>query len=242
MLGCGSPQQSASPPKAEPAFVETSNLPPAKPTATQSVAPPAPKSNLEVQRDEYLMACESSAGMEAYCQCGWSVFAHNVSEDEMKGPLPPARLDDVTKLTVNACGSKVPESVVHKNFVNRCIEGDSAVTRYCECFWPELRNQFSAGELATADLVKRQDFITARWRIARGACGPKLPEASVRKVFVAACSKSNPAMDKFCACGWKEVRATLSPAEIRMEDAVDTDQFKKAMARLSTVCARLRPP
>lgn len=237
ILGCGSPQSSVPPPRAETAFVETSNLPPAK---TAQTSEPAPKSNLEAQRDAYIKACENAPGMEPYCHCGWDVFAHNVTEDEMNG-LSRARLDEVTKLTVNACGSKVPESVVQKNFVNRCSEGDSTVTSYCECFWSELRNQFSTAELATADVVKRPDFIAARWSIARGVCGPKLPEASVRKAFVAACSKNDPAKEKFCTCGWKEVRAALSPAEIRMEDAVDTDQFKKAMARLPKVCDRFRP-
>jgi hypothetical protein len=188
-----------------------------------------------------MRACKKSPDLDAFCACGWEVFSKNITHEQMRTGVAREKLADVTTITTNMCADKLPEPVVQQNFIEACIAEESGARPYCECFWSELRKSFSASDLAKPEVAHSEHFVTSARTIAKSTCGPKLPEEAVRTPFISGCTKGNGNLEKFCTCGWREIRAVMTPAEIRMQGSETTPEFKVGMDRVAKKCARFRP-
>lgn len=239
LVACGGAQPAT--PSPTPTPTDTSAPPATSEAAQNPDAPgkPAGKS-VEEHHKDFVGMCNKTPGLDAYCECSWTVFTKNFTPEEMNASDDPtqAKLADFQVKVRDACADKMPESMLKDGFMKGCAQGREGFDDYCECSWPALRKDFSAADLARDDTAKSEKFLNAIKGVAK-TCGAKLPEAVLKKSFIAGCTKHGPGTEKFCDCAWKQVRTTMTPGELAM--GVQTPAFEAAQKKVHKSCDALMP-
>jgi hypothetical protein len=110
----------------------------------------------------------------AYCECSWGSFRKSFSASELSDAevVKSERFTAAKKVSVKACGGKMPEDAARDTFVAACSKGNDALNPVCGCAWKALRGMASVAEIQ-GDLV---DLATAKPVIDK-ACAKLRPAA-----------------------------------------------------------------
>jgi hypothetical protein len=189
-------------------------------------------------REKFMSACTSELpGAADFCQCSWDVFRSMFSDEEMAADQPdPAKLAQYKQKLGPTCGSKIPESMAHDNFIVGCTGKGKELGAYCECAWTELRKTLAVADFAIAETLKSPRMQTATKDMVK-VCSAKLPESVGHDAFVKGCAAEAPDAGAFCECAWKQLRAAHSSAEI-FAGVADLDA---ARPKIKTACGKLHP-
>lgn len=194
--------------------------------------------DLESEHKQFLTSCGNAAVSSAdYCECAWGETRKVFSDEELSENRTDARkLEQARAKISSSCASKLPEDAVKQGFFSGCVADKPEMQPYCDCSWTEYRKKFSATELASADVVSDERFMSTRADVVK-ACSSKMPEQVARDGFVKGCSADEPRAEAFCSCAWKELRKTSSAAEIE----AGTFDKKAAISKADKACGKLKP-
>jgi hypothetical protein len=218
---------------------------PAPQTAENAAAEPAPnqeaakgKQSLVEVRREFMSSCGARVpGAPDYCECSWEQMQKTMTLEDMNAPeVDKAKLAQFKDRVESTCRSKIPEDKIKAGFIKGCAGDAPKLAPYCDCNWDALRRTFSAAELGDPATAKDPRY-TAAMQGAAKTCGAKLSDEAVRESVVRGCTKGDKAMEPFCGCAWKTLRAGASAGDI-LSGAVDIDAQRP---KLEKACAKLRP-
>lgn len=189
-------------------------------------------------REQFMAACgKNLADAPDYCECSWALFRKSFSESEMGSQNPdPHKMAKFQDEVGAACGDKLPEPVIFRQFIEGCNSKGKGLEPYCSCAWTELRKKLSVADFTLIETAESPRMEEARASMLR-VCSPRLPERVPRDGFVRACVGDKPGAEAFCRCAWKQLRTTHSAAEI-FAGGVD---MSAAKPKIRNACAKLHP-
>jgi hypothetical protein len=192
---------------------------------------------LAAHREEFMAACSRDLpNAPDFCQCSWDVFGSLFSEEEMKTTPEPGKLAEFKRKLGPACGGKIPESLVHDQFVEGCTAKAPDLAGYCQCAWKELRKTLAPADFAIQESAAGPRVQNATRAMAK-ACSTKLPERIGREGFVKSCSADRADAVPFCQCAWKQMRKSYSATEIFAGVA----DLEATQPKIKAACGKLHP-
>jgi hypothetical protein len=233
--GCGGASSDAKGPEASPSAAPSDPSKPdaQKPDAAKPDATAGKKTLVEHEHD-FMTGCGSKVpNATEYCACSWVQMKALFSLDDMNsGSADDPRFGELKTRVQTNCAGKLPEPVIHTQYVAQCGATDARLLPYCECTWTTFRKSVSAIDLMDPRLLNGPKLDLKKQVVK--ACAPKMPEDVPRGEFMKECAKS-PELEPFCACSWKAVRAVASPAEIEaslIDEADVRDRMQKGCGQL----------
>jgi hypothetical protein len=193
---------------------------------------------LAEHKKDFMSGCSSKVpNATEYCECSWEQMTKLFTAEDMStAPADDPRLTKLKAMTEASCTRKLPEDLLHTEFMRGCSGDEPKLAGYCECTWAELKKSVGSGDLADPEARKSDRFGAAK-KTAIKACGPKLPEEIPRQNFMKGCVTAD-AYKPFCGCVWKTMRAEMSAAEIE----AGLFDVEGARDKLTKACGKLKPP
>ena len=194
--------------------------------------------SLAERREGFLNECgKSMPNADDYCRCSWDLLSSLLSEQEIASDSADrSKLEAFKQQVGPKCAAKIPEEVVERSFFEGCVSGKEGMDDYCKCSYKVLRKHVAAADLATAGNDKTPKFLEAK-KNAVAECRGQIHEDAVQAGFMQGCAKDDPTLQSFCGCAWKQLRETVSPADIVTGQA-DIDG---AQPGIEKACGKLRP-
>jgi hypothetical protein len=102
---------------------------------------------------------------------------------------------------------------------------------YCECAWEQFKTLFKDADMSKETPDTDPRFAQLQQQTTT-ACASKLPEDTVKSVFLSGCTGSEPKKAGYCACAWPALRKTLSIVDMNSDfEGPRFDDAKKGLAK-----------
>lgn len=130
----------------------------------------------------------------------------------------------------------VPSIELHREpFMQLCTKKVPAPD-YCDCAWSEFKSIFKAEDLAKELPTEDPRFAKLQDQTATN-CGSKLPEATLRQVYIDGCSKNDKKRLPHCECEWTAMRKKLALADfVRLEAQAASPRLMEARSAIPKEC------
>jgi hypothetical protein len=150
----------------------------------------------------------------------------------------------VIALGVGACAgtaSSASPSVPDSSFMASCTSaaGGSETGPFCDCTWRFLRQEGTFDGMSAVEAKALVERVGPRLT---AACADALPEASFEVATVKACVAGSQSLSKAaCTCSYRQLRKSLSKAELLNPAMLKTERFAVALTESRRACAQQQP-
>jgi hypothetical protein len=113
-------------------------------------------------RDGFMLRCAAHPARAAYCGCMYGELRKDLSPSDMAADETASspKFLAARKRSVGVCGSKVPEKVIHDEFMAACAKAPE-LEKFCGCAWKVVRSKASPAEIDSneADMTTIKPLI-----------------------------------------------------------------------------------
>lgn len=107
---------------------------------------------------------------------------------------------------------------------------------YCDCAWSEFKQIFK-GEDLSKELPQEDPRFAALQEKTAANCASKLPETTLRQVYIDGCSKNDKKRMPHCECEWTALRKRLALADfVRLEAQAASPRMIEARNAIPKEC------
>ena len=150
----------------------------------------------------------------------------HLDDDIIANAVPDAVQDQVTKSSLDKCGTKISSASLKSLFMDGCAKDSPELKAFCECNFGALEKSGNATLATFVDQVKVKQVTAA----SVGTCAKTFPDATLKKQILEGCVKGDATRTKKCTCITDVMLKNVPKAAIVSGDTTAMDKIKDKLA------------